>query len=179
MSIKFNFDFIPTECEGSDTRLGHTHGERPWDRYDSYRKMYENCTHVSRNLEIVFDNQASRTPYTFDFLKNIREVTGYILIVGNWLDHLSLPNLRVIHGRTLYIDQMYRDNDEATGRNATYGTETRSSRGYSLYVALNSEPNSTTNGLKEIHLPSLHGNIKDLFLMCFFFLNVFLLDAKK
>ena len=150
-------------------RLGHSHAGRPWDRYDSYRKMYENCTHVSKNIEIVFINQAIRTPYTFDFLENIREVTGYILIVGNWFDHLSLPNLRVIHGRTLYTDQMYSDDYEATWRNATNGTETRSSRGYSLFVAFNSKQNSTTNGLKEIHLPSLHGKIKDFFPNVFFF----------
>ena len=154
-------------------RLGHTHGSRPWDRYDSYIKMYENCTHVSKNLEIVFIDQPSRIPYTFDFLENIREVTGYILIVGNWFDHLSLPNLRVIRGRTLYTDQMYRDDDGATKRNATNGIETRSSRGYSLYVALNSELNSTDNGLKEIHLPSLHGKIKNVFLNVFWLVKQF------
>ena len=154
-----------TDCEGSESGLAHTHSGKPSERYDSYRKMYVNCTHVRKNLEIVFINH--QKPYNFEFLTNIREVTGYVLIVGNTFDRFRLPNLRVIRGRTLYFEQ----NTEATWNgtdgeieiNTRDSAETKSKRGYSLYVAINYEVNSTTIGLKEISLPSLHGNTEFLY----------------
>ncbi|XP_013383048.1 epidermal growth factor receptor isoform X1 [Lingula anatina] len=106
-------------------------------RYNLYRERYMNCTYVQGNLEITFlDNPQLDHPYDLSFLKHIREVTGYVLIVSVFANYVPLENLRVIRGKTLY----YQNN-----------------RGYSLYVALNSKPsNSDMFGLKELRFVNLH-----------------------
>lgn len=102
-------------------------------RYENYRSIYRNCTFVDGNLEIVF---LDRNDFDLSFLSTIKEVTGYVLIVSVFVDNLSLSNLRVIRGRTLYEhEQKY----------------------YALYVALNYNPNVITVGLKELQLTSLYG----------------------
>ena len=74
--------------------------------------------------------------YDLSFLRHIREVSGYVLIVACYMDHIPLSSLRVIRGRTLY---------EYDGRY------------YSLYVALNYDEKTSDVGLKELRLTSLHG----------------------
>lgn len=110
--------------------MGLTHRE---GHYDGYRTRYTNCTYVDGNLELVFLTNAS---YDLSFLRHIREVTGYVLIVACYMDYIPLDSLQVIRGRTLYE------------YNNTY---------YSLYVALNYDNKTHGVGLKELRLTSLHG----------------------
>jgi Receptor L domain len=74
-------------------------------------------------------------------LQDIQEVTGYVLIFVSYADYVPLTSLRIIRGRTLFTP--------ARGDKQTVG--------YSLYVGSNHKPQSSTIGLKELHLVSLHG----------------------
>lgn len=120
-------------CRGSSTGLAHV--GMAHERYEMYRKSYTNCTYIDGNLELVFLGEPSgKDPYDLSFLQNIREITGYVLIVANYADYIPLTSLRIIRGRTLFEHE---------------------SKYYSLYVALNYKPQSTV-GLKELWLTSLH-----------------------
>lgn len=121
-------------CRGSSTGLAHV--GMAHERYEMYRKSYANCTYIDGNLELVFLGEPSgKDPYDLSFLRNIREITGYVLIVANYADYIPLTSLRIIRGRTLFEHE---------------------SKYYSLYVALNYKPQSTV-GLKELWLTALHG----------------------
>jgi epidermal growth factor receptor len=89
--------------------------------------LYANCTIVDGNLEIVF---IESTQHDFSFLRSIREVMGYVLIVSVFVDVIPLENLRVIRGRTQY----------QISASTSY---------YSLFVAI--------NGFTRLPLVSLHG----------------------
>jgi hypothetical protein len=115
-------------CRGTNTGLGHSEGH-----YEMYRMKYTNCTYVDGNLELVFIEQPD---YDLSFLRDIREVTGYVLIVANLVDYVPLTNLRIIRGRTLF-----EQNNEM----------------FSLFVALNYNITRPGVGLKELRFPSLHG----------------------
>lgn len=114
-------------CRGTNTGLGHSEGH-----YDMYRMKYTNCTYVDGNLELVFLDKAD---YDLSFLRDIREVTGYVMIVANLVSYVPLTNLRIIRGRTLY---------EHEGEM------------FSLYVALNYNTTQPGVGLKELRFTSLH-----------------------
>jgi len=78
------------------------------------------------------------------WLQNIEEVTGYVLIMSNYAEYVSLTSLRMIRGRTLFFSSP----DEHTG--------------FSLFVSHNYKPASLTVGLKELQLVSLHGQSQTL-----------------
>jgi len=71
--------------------------------------------------------------------QDIQEVTGYVLIMHNFVQYMSLTSLRIIRGRTLF----FADSDQPSG--------------FSLFVSHNYVPGSLTVGLKELQLVSLHG----------------------
>ena len=119
-----------TVCQGTSTGLGHQGTER--DRYNFYQTRYTNCTLVNGNLEIVW---LSERNYNLSFLKNIQEVTGYVIVVALAADKLPLYSLRIIRGKDLFEHQ---------------------NKYYSLYVALNYRPGGR-QGLKYIYFTSLHG----------------------
>nr|XP_033786195.1 epidermal growth factor receptor isoform X2 [Geotrypetes seraphini] len=85
------------------------------DHFNSLQKMYNNCEIVLGNLEIT------NVPRQYDvsFLKSIREVTGYVLIAINSVQTISLENLRIIRGTTLYEEQLalavFSNEDRETG----------------------------------------------------------------
>lgn len=107
----------------------------PSFRYDVYKTRYTNCTYVDGNLEIVFLDEEN-TDYDLSFLSNIREVTGYVMLVSVFAQYIPLVNLRIIRGRTLFKS------------NGEY---------YSLYIALNVQPGSNKYGLMELQFKSLYG----------------------
>jgi len=72
-------------------------------------------------------------------LQGIEEVTGYVLIMSNYAQYISLTSLRIIRGRTLFFPNP----DDQTG--------------FSLFVSHNYKPGSLTVGLNELQLVSLHG----------------------
>jgi hypothetical protein len=120
-------DVACVACRGTSLGLTHSVGQ-----YERYRASYTNCTYVDGNLEIVF----MKNPDDMSFLRNIREVTGYVLIVANKVDYIPLTSLRIIRGRTLYE---YQD---------SY---------YSLFVVLNYDIARPGVGLKELRFTSMHG----------------------
>uniref|UniRef100_A0AAR2ITW3 Receptor protein-tyrosine kinase n=1 Tax=Pygocentrus nattereri TaxID=42514 RepID=A0AAR2ITW3_PYGNA len=67
-------------------------------QYHTLRKFYENCEVVMGNLEIT----SIERNRNLNFLKSIREVTGYVLVALNQFDYLPLENLRIIRGTKLY-----------------------------------------------------------------------------
>lgn len=67
--------------------------------YKNLRDRYTNCTYVDGNLEITW---IQNNTYDLSFLQHIREVTGYVLISHVDVEHVRLPRLQIIRGRTLF-----------------------------------------------------------------------------
>ena len=110
------------------TSDGMTHRGQNNHRYAEYKKRYTNCTYVDGNLEIVFLDDE----FDLSFLKDIQEVTGYVLLVANYASSIPLTSLRIIRGRTLY---QHKENY------------------YSLFVALNFKPPNDRPGYVEVMTP--------------------------
>ena len=130
-----------TVCRSSANGIAHTHGESAEMRYETYRRIYTNCTYINGNLIINFLD--GRDDYDMSFLKDIQEVTGYVMLLGNHFSYPGLTNLRVIRGRSVF----------------TPGPGIGSGNDYSLFIASNYKENSATVGLKELRFVSLHGEI--------------------
>ena len=110
--------------------------------------MYENCTIVTSNLEIVHLYPNNRSEFDLSFLENIREVHGYVLVASNLVSRVPLTSLRVIRGLVQY---------ELPPRGPDTNTlEEEDGVGFSLYVAANSYHES---GLRILELPALRGII--------------------
>ncbi|CAH1790477.1 unnamed protein product, partial [Owenia fusiformis] len=139
-------------CQGTSTGMGFQGSASR--RYDMYRQRYTNCTFIDGNVEIVFLDDDD-VKYDLSFLKDIREVTGYVLIVSVYADVPFLTNLRIIRGRKLFGHE---------------GKE------YSLYVALNYQKSAISKqvGLKELQFKSLYEIMKG---NVFFYNNPFLCHA--
>lgn len=69
------------------------------DRYNYLKHHYTNCTFVKGNLEITWIQNKT---YHLNFLEQIREVSGYVLISHVDVDCLKLPNLQLIRGENLF-----------------------------------------------------------------------------
>lgn len=67
--------------------------------YKNLRDRYANCTYVDGNLKLTWIQNNS---YDLSFLQHIREVTGYVLISHVDTEHVKLPHLQIIRGRTLF-----------------------------------------------------------------------------
>ncbi|XP_055339018.1 epidermal growth factor receptor-like isoform X2 [Paramacrobiotus metropolitanus] len=122
-------------CSGSSNALSYN--ENVTLHMRKMKERLNNCTYVQGNLELTNIPEG----YDLDFLKQIREVTGYLLIAHVQKSVLSLPNLRIVRGRNLF------------------GVNERS-RDYALFVGINP-------GLRELGLGQLreitHGSayVKD------------------
>lgn len=82
-------------CIGTNGRMSV-----PSNRDHHYRNLkerYTNCTYVDGNLELTWLQDEE---YDLNFLKDIREVTGYVLISHVDIRRIVLPNLQIIRGRT-------------------------------------------------------------------------------
>jgi len=120
------FAIYTPACNGTNVGTASSYQDLD-DRFHGYRREYENCTEVLRNVEIV---SFSSKQYDFSFLENIRVVHGYVLIYGNLVDRVPLKSLRVIRGRMLH--------------------QNRANNNYSLFVHGNSN-------LRQLWLDSLTG----------------------
>ena len=67
--------------------------------HQNLRDRYTNCTYVDGNLELTW---LSDVNMDLSFLKDIREVTGYVLISHVDVPKIVLPNLQIIRGRTRF-----------------------------------------------------------------------------
>uniref|UniRef100_A0A8B9HBI4 Receptor protein-tyrosine kinase n=1 Tax=Astyanax mexicanus TaxID=7994 RepID=A0A8B9HBI4_ASTMX len=90
------FSLCSAVCPGTDNKLS-TLSDLD-QQYHTLRKFYENCEVVMGNLEIT----SIERNRNLNFLKSIREVTGYVLVALNQFDYLPLENLRIIRGTKLY-----------------------------------------------------------------------------
>jgi len=102
--------------------------------------MYENCTIVTTNLEIVHLYPDPGSEFDLSFFESIREVYGYVLVATNLVSRIPLTSLRVIRGLVQFKPQ---SNDGV---------------GFSLYVAGNyRQRDGVETGLQVLELPSLRG----------------------
>ncbi|XP_030258084.1 epidermal growth factor receptor [Sparus aurata] len=83
-------------CQGITNRLNLLGSKE--DHYLNMVKTYSNCTVVLENLEITHMEDHR----DMSFLSSIEEVGGYVLIALNTASRISLQNLRIIRGHTLY-----------------------------------------------------------------------------
>uniref|UniRef100_A0A3Q1F4S2 Receptor protein-tyrosine kinase n=1 Tax=Acanthochromis polyacanthus TaxID=80966 RepID=A0A3Q1F4S2_9TELE len=87
---------FPAVCQGISNRLNLL-GSKD-DHYLNMVKTFSNCTVVLENLEVTHMEEHR----DLSFLRSIEEVGGYVLIALNSASKISLENLRIIRGHTLY-----------------------------------------------------------------------------
>lgn len=83
-------------CIGTNGRMSVPSNRNT--HYRNLRDRFTNCTYVDGNLELTWLGNDT----DLSFLKNIREVTGYVLISQVHVLRIILPNLQIIRGRTLF-----------------------------------------------------------------------------
>ncbi|XP_075767641.1 receptor tyrosine-protein kinase erbB-2 [Pelodiscus sinensis] len=86
-------------CTGTDMKL--LRPSSPENHYAALRHLYQDCQVVQGNLEITYLGPDANTT----FLKDIKEVQGYVLIAHNQVSHVWLENLRIIRGTQLYEEK--------------------------------------------------------------------------
>ncbi|XP_058792194.1 epidermal growth factor receptor isoform X2 [Phymastichus coffea] len=91
-------------CIGTNGRLSVPSNKE--HHYRNLRDRYTNCTYVDGNLEITW---LQSDTFDLSFLRNIREVTGYVLITHVDVPKIVLPRLQIIRGRTLFKLQIHND----------------------------------------------------------------------
>uniref|UniRef100_A0A3Q1AYS3 Receptor protein-tyrosine kinase n=1 Tax=Amphiprion ocellaris TaxID=80972 RepID=A0A3Q1AYS3_AMPOC len=87
---------FPAVCQGISNRFNLL-GSKD-NHYLNMVKTYGNCTVVLENLEVTHMEEHR----DLSFLRSIEEVGGYVMIAINTASRISLENLRVIRGHTLY-----------------------------------------------------------------------------
>ncbi|VDH91332.1 epidermal growth factor receptor, partial [Mytilus galloprovincialis] len=121
-------------CRG--TKMGMSVSGTSQDHYDLYKRRYTNCTYVDGNLEITYlDKNKENSDWDLTFFESIEEVSGYVLIYSVFTQELHLRNLRLIRGNQLF--------------------SFKGEKLYSLVIASNSKPGSTTKGLMYLGFKSL------------------------
>ncbi|XP_071967601.1 receptor tyrosine-protein kinase erbB-2 isoform X2 [Engystomops pustulosus] len=111
-------------CTGTDMKLLQPYNYE--NHYQTLRTLYQDCQIILGNLEITYLKENADV----SFLKDIREVRGYVLIAHNLLSYIPLEKLRIIRGTYLYQDR------------------------YALAVLSNSQSEGTV-GLRELRMRSL------------------------
>ncbi|XP_020654963.3 receptor tyrosine-protein kinase erbB-2 isoform X1 [Pogona vitticeps] len=86
-------------CTGTDMKLQHP--SSPENHHATLLRLYQHCQVVQGNLEITHLPAYADT----SFLKDIREVQGYVLIAKNHVRHLELNSLLIIRGTQLYEEK--------------------------------------------------------------------------
>uniref|UniRef100_A0A915K469 receptor protein-tyrosine kinase n=1 Tax=Romanomermis culicivorax TaxID=13658 RepID=A0A915K469_ROMCU len=127
------------ECYGTSNGLSYIQPQEGSSLISILKKRYANCTKVIGNLEIshLTDRMLAEAKIdSFDFLSEIREVTGYVLIFGLSLSRrsLNIPNLLVIHGSPAFF--LHKHNNTI-----------KRLRKFALFIA--------SNDLEKINLPNL------------------------
>ncbi|KFO69407.1 Receptor tyrosine-protein kinase erbB-2, partial [Cuculus canorus] len=86
-------------CTGTDMKL--LRPSSPESHYETLRHLYQGCQVVQGNLELTYLPPDADTA----FLKDIKEVQGYVLIAENQVNQLELQSLRIIRGTQLFQDR--------------------------------------------------------------------------
>ena len=130
---------MPTVCAGTSDGVSKANNEEEeYRQYEILQERYTNCTYVEGNLEISWLRDPT---LDFSFLENIREVTGYVLIVLYYPRVIPLKNLRIIRGMELYEDR---------------------GESLALYIGLNYNDADDNDGLRDLLMPNLHGECLNL-----------------
>lgn len=139
------FIIVRDVCTG--TNAGMTIVEdTPERKIQALKNRYENCQYVDGNLEITGLDSEEFYDTDLSFLNSIREVTGYVLIANVYAQNVTLENLTIIRGDTLF--KPHKTNDTS---------DDQQSRGYSLFVSLNYRRDSSVIGMKLLGLRNLTG----------------------
>uniref|UniRef100_A0A6Q2YCX5 Receptor protein-tyrosine kinase n=1 Tax=Esox lucius TaxID=8010 RepID=A0A6Q2YCX5_ESOLU len=91
--------YTRTLCQGTSNKLTQLGTED--EHYNSMVRMYSNCSVVLENLELTY----TQDYHDLTFLKSIQEVGGYVLIAYNNAANISLENLRLIRGHSVFQDK--------------------------------------------------------------------------
>ncbi|XP_052641365.1 LOW QUALITY PROTEIN: receptor tyrosine-protein kinase erbB-2 [Harpia harpyja] len=86
-------------CTGTDMKL--LRPSSPESHYETLRHLYQGCQVVQGNLELTYLPPDADTT----FLKDIKEVQGYVLIAENQVSRLELQSLRIIRGTQLFQER--------------------------------------------------------------------------
>ncbi|XP_062451509.1 receptor tyrosine-protein kinase erbB-2 isoform X2 [Rhea pennata] len=86
-------------CTGTDMKL--LRPSSPESHYETLRHLYQGCRVVQGNLELTYLAPDADTT----FLKDIKEVQGYVLIAENQVSRLELQSLRIIRGTQLFEER--------------------------------------------------------------------------
>ncbi|NXT88591.1 ERBB2 kinase, partial [Anhinga rufa] len=86
-------------CTGTDMKL--LRPSSPESHYATLRHLYQGCQVVQGNLELTYLPPHADTT----FLKDIKEVQGYVLIAENQVSQLELQSLRIIRGTQLFQER--------------------------------------------------------------------------
>ncbi|KAM9296240.1 receptor tyrosine-protein kinase erbB-2 [Gastrophryne carolinensis] len=86
-------------CTGTDMKLLRPFS--PENHYETLQTLYKDCQVIQGNLEITYLGENDEV----SFLKNIKEVQGYVLIAHNLLSYVPLEKLHIIRGTQLYQDR--------------------------------------------------------------------------
>lgn len=121
--------------------------DTPERKLQALRNRYENCQYVDGNLEITGLDSEAFYNADLSFLNSIREVTGYVLIANVYVQNVTLENLTIIRGDTLF------QIEETTGGNSTV----QKKGGYALFVSLNYRKESDSIGMRLLGLRNLTG----------------------
>ncbi|KAF6039827.1 Egfr [Bugula neritina] len=116
-------------CQGTSNKLRGI-GDTPQSRLSALENRYTGCQYVDGNLEIVGLNHQDFYNKDLSFLSSIREVTGYVLIANVYVQNVTLENLRIIRGDSLYQPLN-------TSFNSSRVSSTPQSNGYALFVSHN------------------------------------------
>ena len=119
------------------------------DYSNHLKEMYSNCTYVRNNVVILALGDLDVEQYPLDFLKDIKEVSGFVHMRGplpRGLTKLPLESLMIIRG-----DQLSKYSDDSTAQfslfiyncNEIINLGLSSLRGESVLYALDVEMEST------------------------------------
>uniref|UniRef100_A0A8C5NL27 Receptor protein-tyrosine kinase n=1 Tax=Junco hyemalis TaxID=40217 RepID=A0A8C5NL27_JUNHY len=86
-------------CTGTDMKL--LRPSSPESHYETLRHLYQGCQVVQGNLELTYLPADADT----SFLKDIKEVQGYVLIAESQVSGLELQSLRIIRGTQLFQER--------------------------------------------------------------------------
>lgn len=83
------------------------------------------------------------------------QVTGYVLIANVYVQNVTLENLRIIRGDTLFVPH---SSSSQTTQNLT---TPQVQKGYALFVSLNFMPASESIGMRLLGLKKLTGKLQE------------------
>ncbi|XP_067934321.1 epidermal growth factor receptor-like isoform X2 [Watersipora subatra] len=168
MDIRFTFLSILSCTQAfkvKDVCLGTSNGRavamNPQEnRLVALNNRYKDCKYVDGNLEITGLNHPDFYNQDLSFLNGIREVTGYVLIADVYIRNVTLENLALIRGDSLYYPSEDSDSTRSTPSPAmSFSNKT----GYSLFVSHNFMKERDSIGMRLLGMRNLaeisHGDV--------------------